>query len=104
MNLRNSRQVIMDTVQNLFLRRSMLTEKLKNAGSRLALEQERLAEKERLHNLKQITSLELDRIIQKVAEKHLAIWTVQMNLFLNTAALLNTAGYDLQTLMEGTGL
>lgn len=101
-NLASVRRLVADTMGNLFLRRNMLAEKLELVRANLRLEQERLAEKQRLLELKQITALEADRVRLKASEKELEIWITEADLFLNGVQILNQAGYDLQLLFEGS--
>ena len=100
-NLAATRHFAVEAMQNLFLRRSMLEEKLELIRSNLSFENERLAEKQRLFNQNQITSLEVDGVRLKATEKELEIWTTEADLFLNAARILDRAGYDLQSLFEG---
>ncbi len=101
-NLASVRRMVMDTMWNLFLRRDMLAEKLELVRSNLRFENERLAEKQRLYELKQITALEVDRVRLKTSEKELEIWLTEADLFLNAVRILSQAGYDLQLLFEGS--
>ena len=79
----------------------MLAEKLELVRSNLRFEKERLAEKQRLYDLKQITALEVEQVRLKASEKELDIWITEADLFLNTLSILNQAGYDLQMILEG---
>ena len=97
-NLASVRRSVMDTMQNLFLRRNMLVEKLELVRANLSLEQERLIEKQRLFELKQTTALDVDRVRLKANEKELEIWVTEADLFLNSIQILSQAGYDLQLL------
>jgi outer membrane protein TolC len=100
-NLASSRRLVIDTMGNLFLRRDMLAEKLEMVRSNLLYEKERLAEKQRLYELKQVTALEVNRVRLKASEKELDIWATEADLFLNAVSILNQAGYDLQLLFKG---
>ena len=100
-NLASARRLVIDTMQNLFLRRDMLTEKLELVRSNLLLEKERLAEKQRLFELKQITPLEVEQVYLKTIEKELETWTTEADLFIISVRILDQAGYDLETLFEG---
>ena len=100
-NLASARRLVTDTMWNFFLRRDMLAEKLELVRANLSFEKERLAEKRRLYELKQITALEVERVRLKADEKELEIWMTEADLFINTVRILNQAGYDLQLLFEG---
>ena len=101
-NLASARALVTEAARKLFLRRDMLIEKLELVRANLLYENERLAEKRRLFELKQVTALEVDRVQLKAREKEVEIWMTEADLFLNAVSILNQAGYDLQLLFEGS--
>jgi outer membrane protein TolC len=99
-NLAARRRFVVETMQNLLLRRSMLQDKLDLVVSNLSFEKQRLEEKQRLLELNQTTTLEVDRVRLKASEKELEIWATEADLFLNAVRILAVAGYDLRDLFE----
>ena len=100
-DLAATRGKVMDSMDNLFLRREMLMEKLGLVRENLRYENDRLADKERLYALKKTTLLELDLVRMTARIKELEVWRTMSDLLINALQIFSTAGVDLQILLEG---
>jgi outer membrane protein TolC len=100
LRLSDVQRSVEDQIDALYLRRRLLEDQLSLRERSLDLEEERLEESRRLAELDSLTELELREAETQVQSKENALWRTRADLFLNGLRILQTAGRDLEAVVE----
>ena len=99
-SLTEAERSVRESMHALYLRRRLLQDQLSLRETSLTVEEDRLAEQRTRAELDSVTPLDIREAEAQVASRENSLWRTRANLFLNALQILQTAGRDLEQVIE----